>query len=132
MKKIIIIVIIIFAGTSSAALGQRAVAASAVPTLGAWLERDNALAQNANADPQGTKLQALHREIVNALVAAQAGDDANQAVGRPSTSCRQTSGPSQLTAEEIGKWLRARPRADHGLPLTELMKTFLRERLKCQ
>jgi len=118
---------------ASAGSGHSVTAASAnAPTLGDWLARDSALRASSAGDPEGDRLKALHQDIVRALVAAQAADDADRAAGRAPASCKPKTGSSQLTADDIGKWLRTRPPAEHRLPLADIMKTFLRERLQCQ
>lgn len=133
MNKFVLPLFLGLCAIPSCALDQVAFAASAdTLTLGAWLARDSAIGKPGNHDPQGEKLRALHRDLVSALVAAQAADDAERAKGRAPSSCRPTTGSSQLTAEDIAKWLRARPKAEHSSPLSNVLRRFLNESLSCK
>lgn len=133
MKKLAFAILMAISSVASTALGQDVGTSSASgPTLGSWLARDSALGTSSASDPQGDKLKALHQDIVRALIAAQAADDADRAAGRALSSCKPKTGSTQLNADDISKWLRTRPPTEYRLALAEVMKTFLRERLTCQ
>lgn len=100
-------------------------------TLGEWLARDKAAAGLAPGEARSAELGALHSAVAEALQAVRAGEDAKRAAGQPRDACLPPPGEVELTSQEIGTWLAARPPAEHGESLRQVLTRFLSARFPC-
>lgn len=119
---------------AAAALFAAAVAGAEAPptplTLGEWIARDRALAGNGIVDPEQPAMRQQHDAVVAGLGAARRAEEARRAAGEPA-ACLPPPGRSELTSQEIGTWLHARPAEEHGVALAEALAGFLRARFPC-
>lgn len=100
-------------------------------TLGDWIARDRAIAGLGPGEPRDAQLQALHRATVEALQAARKAQDAKRAAGQAPDACLPPPGETQMTSNEIGTWLYARPASEHGESLETVLTRFLVSRFPC-
>ncbi|MBI1402064.1 MAG: hypothetical protein GC147_02475 [Porphyrobacter sp.] len=104
----------------------------ALPTLGEWIASDQAAGRLAPSPERTAALEALHRDVVAALQAARAAEEAQTASGRQTGTCLPPPGAVELASDEIGTWLYTRPQGEFGEPLEQVMRRFLTHRFPCR
>lgn len=105
--------------------------AQAPATLGDWLMRDKAAGALPPSAERDARIAALHQSLLEALRAARATEDARVAAGERPNACLPPPGEGRLTSQEVGTWLHARPRSEHGEAMTQVVGRFLAERYPC-
>jgi hypothetical protein len=114
------------------AAAQPAAEDAAVPaTLAEWLARDLAVGRAAPGPSRDAELALLQRAVVEGLTAARAAEDARAVKGERLEACLPPPGTTQLTSQEIGTWLHARPPEERGEPMPQVMRRFLVMRFPC-
>jgi hypothetical protein len=105
--------------------------ASVPATLGEWLARDIAAGRASPSPARDAELAALQRAVVDALQAARAAEEARAAAGETPRACLPPPGTAQLSSQDIGRWLHARPGSEYGEPMARIIAGFLAERFPC-
>lgn len=129
MKSILVAATAALLGAAAPVFAQ---AADPSPTLGDWLAREKALGAKGPVDPRSAAFQAHNQEVIAGFTAARAAYDADLAAGRPPSACLPAPGTVQLSSAEIGRWLYARPEADHGRTMNAVIAQYVQERFPCR
>lgn len=116
----------------AAPVAAQSAAVAAPVTLGEWIARDQAVGRLAPSPERTAALDALQRDVVAALGAARAAIEAKATAEPKPATCLPAPRSTQLTSDEIGMWLYARPASDYGDTIEQVMVRFLEHRFPCR